>query len=96
MAKKTKRNSQSDHQKMLVPQIYSNSIGIGYSDTEVVINFGFSTPSYLEPHNDEDIPAARIVLSWDVAEELSETVKEVVHAHKKPQKTERKGKSKAG
>jgi hypothetical protein len=94
MAKKTKKSSEFDYQKMPVPQIYSNSLGIGHSDTEVVINFGFSTPTYFEPHDDEDIPVARVVLSWEVAEDLLTVVRAVLKEHKKPQRIKRNVKSK--
>lgn len=94
MAKKTKKSLEFEYHKMPVPGIYSNALGIGYSDTEVVINFGLSTPSYFEPHNDEDVPVARIVLPWEAAEILSESLREVLDEHKKPRKSKRKTKSK--
>jgi len=93
MAKRTKRNVQIEHPEMLVPSIYSNTFGIGHSDTEVAINFGLSTPTYFEPHNDEDVPVARIFLSWEAAENLLETLKDVLDKHKKPK---RRAKSKSG
>ena len=90
MAKKTKKNVQIEHPEVLAPSIYSNTFGIGHSDTEVAINFGLSTPSYFEPHENKDVPVARIFLSWDVAEKLLNTLKEVIDEHKKPQKTKTK------
>lgn len=96
MAKKRKKSLGLEHNEVSVPTIYSNSVGIGYLGTEVVINFGFSTPSYFEPHDDEDVPVTRIVLSWEIAELLSESLKEVLDEHKKSQKPKRKAKSKAG
>jgi hypothetical protein len=91
MAKKTEKKLEFEHREGSVPAIYSNTFGIGHSDTEVVINFGFSTPTYFEPHDDKDVPVARIALSWEVAENLFETLKEVLDDHKKPK---RKSKSK--
>jgi|GEM_PF-6122201 hypothetical protein len=96
MAKRTKKNVQIEHPEVLVPSIYSNIFGIGYSDTEVAINFGLSTPSYFEPHEDKDVPVARIFLSWEVAENLLNTLKAVIDEHKKPQKPKRKLRSKSG
>lgn len=95
MVKKEKKNLEAGYGKLSVPVIYSNTLGIGYLDTEVVLNFGFSTPSYFEPHDDEDVPVARIVLSWEIAESLFETLKEVLDEYKKSQKPKRKAKSKA-
>ena len=94
MAKRIKKNVQIEHPEVSVPSIYSNTLGIGHSDTEVAINFGLSTLSYFEPHDDEDVPVARIFLSWEVAENLLETLKSVCDEHKKPQKPKRKAKSK--
>jgi hypothetical protein len=94
MAKRTKKNVQIEQSE--VPSMYSNTFGIGHSDTEVAINFGLSTPSYFEPHDDEDVPVARIFLSWEVAENLLETLKDVLDKHKKPPKPKRKTKSKSG
>ena len=96
MAKKTKKSAQIERHEVPVPTIYSNAVGIGYLDTEVVINFGFSTPSYFEPHDDEDVPVTRIVLSWEIAELLLENLKDVLEEHKKPQKPKRKLRSKSG
>lgn len=92
--KKEKENLGSRYNKAPVQSIYSNTLGIGYSDTEVVINFGFSTPSYFEPNDDEDVPVARIVLSWEVANVLLESLQEVVNKYKASQKPRRKGRSK--
>jgi len=94
MAKKTKKKLEFEHREVSVPSMYSNTFGIGYSDTEVAINFGLSTPTYFEPHDDEDVPVARIFLSWEVAENLVETLKSVCDQHKKPHKPRRKAKSK--
>jgi hypothetical protein len=96
MAKKVKKSAEVEHGAASVPSIYSNTFGIGHSDTEVAINFGLSTPSYFEPHNDEDVPVARIFLPWEAAENLLETLKEVIDEHKKPQKPKRKLRSKSG
>jgi len=90
MAKKTKRALEVEHHKISVPGIYSNAIGIGYSDNEVVVNFGLATPSYFEPHDDENVPVARIVLPWETAEDLLQTLKDVCEEHKKPRKPKRK------
>ncbi len=91
MAKKTKKSSAFEHKQVSMLGVYSNTLGIGYSDTEVVLNFGLSTPSYIEPHEDEDIPVARIVLSWEVAKELLESLEGIVaEKHKKPQKRQQK------
>jgi hypothetical protein len=81
---------QIEHPEALMPSIYSNIFGIGHSDTEVAINFGLSTPSYFEPHENKDVPVARIFLSWEVAENLLNTLKEIIDEHKKPQKTKTK------
>ena len=94
MAKKSEKRSRLERHEVSVPTIYSNEVGVGYGDTEVVINFGFSTPSYFEPHDNEDVPITRIVLSWEMAEVLLETLKDIVNEHKKPQKTKRKARSK--
>lgn len=94
MAKETKKSLEFEYHKMPVPGIYSNAVGIGYSDNEVVINFGLATPSYFEPHDDEEVPVARIVLHWEAAEDLLETLKKVCEEHKKPRKPKRKTKSK--
>jgi len=96
MARKTKKSVQTERHEVSVPTIYSNEVGIGYVDTEVVINFGFSTPSYFEPHDNEDIPVVRIVLSWEIAQVLMETLKDIIYEHKKPKKAKRKVKSKSG
>ena len=95
MAQKNKKSLASEHDKIPIPTIYSNTLGIGYSDTEVVINFGFSTPSYFEPNDEEDVPVARIVLSWEVANVLLENLQEVVNKYKASQKPRRKGRSKS-
>jgi len=94
MAKRTKKDTQIEHREVSVPSMYSNTFGIGHSDTEVAINFGLSTPSYFEPHDDEDVPVARIFLSWEVAENLLETLKDVLDKHRKPPKPKRKTKIK--
>ncbi|TET43155.1 MAG: DUF3467 domain-containing protein [Dehalococcoidia bacterium] len=94
MAKKTKKGLETEHREVSVPSIYSNTFGIGSTDTEVAINFGLSTPSYFKPHDDEDVPVARIFLSWEVAESLAETLRDVCEKHKKPQKPKRKSKTK--
>lgn len=96
MAKKTKKNTEIEHYRVPIKGIYSNTVGIGYTDTEVVMNFGLSTSSYFEPHDDEDFPVARIVLSWETIEDLLEALKNVYDEHKKPQKPKRKAKSKSG
>ena len=96
MAKKTKKSSEFEHKQAPMLGVYSNTVGIGYSDTEVVLNFGLSTPSYLEPHEDEDIPVARIVLSWEGAKELLESLGGIAaEKSKKPQKRKQKAKSKS-
>lgn len=92
MAKKTKESKQIERREVSMQGAYSNTFGIGYSDTEVALNFGLSTPSYFEPHDDEDIPIARIFLSWEVAESLLRTLKDVCEEHKKPQKPKQKAK----
>lgn len=94
MAKKTKKKLEFEHREVSVPSIYSNTFGIGHSDTEVAINFGLSTPTYFEPHDDEDVLVARIFLSWETAENLLKTLKSVCDEQKKPQKARRKAKSK--
>jgi len=95
MARKTKKSLEVEHREVPVQVVYSNELGIGYSDTEVVINFAFSTPRYLEPHNDVEVPVARVILTWEVAETLLETLKGLVEKHKKPQKPKRKVKSRS-
>ena len=95
MTKKKEKGWESKHNEVTTPTVYSNSLGIGYSDAEVVINFGLSTPTYFEPHEDEDVPVARIVLSWEGVETLLDALKEVLDEHKKPKKTNRKVKSKS-
>jgi len=94
MAKKAKKSSEFEHKQAPMLGVYSNTLGIGYSDTEVVLNFGLSTPSYFEPHEDEDIPVTRIVLSWESAEDLSKTLKGVIAEHKKSEKPKRTTKTK--
>jgi hypothetical protein len=91
MAKKTEKKLEFEHREVSLPSIYSNTFGIGSSDAEVVINFGLSIPSYFEPHDEEDVPVAHIVLSWEVTETLFNILKEVLDDHKKPK---RKPKSK--
>ena len=49
----------------------------------VAINFGLSNPSYFEPHDDEDVPVARIFLPWEMAEELLKVLRKVISDHKK-------------
>jgi len=95
MTQKNKKSLPSEHEKISMPIIYSNTFGIGYFDTEVVLNFGFSTQSYFEPHDEEDVPVARVVLSWEIAESLLNSLKEILDEYKKAQKTERKAKDKA-
>lgn len=95
MAKRTKKSAQIERHEVSGPVVYSNQFGIGYSDTEVVIDFGFSTPSYFEPHDEEDIQVARIVLSWEVAAGVGETLKKVLDKHKKALELKRKPKVKA-
>lgn len=94
MAKKTKKSEQIERHETPMQGIYSNEVGIGYSDSDVVINFGFSTPSYFEPHNDEEAPVARVILSWETADVLLEGLKRVCDEHKSPTKTKAKSKSK--
>jgi len=94
MAKKIEKSVQTERNEVSAPTIYSNTFGIGHGDTEVVINFGFSTLSYFEPHDDEDVPVARIVLSWEIAESLTDTLKDTINKHKNPPKTKQKVKSK--
>ena len=94
MAKKTKKSLEVEHHEVPIQTAYANTLGIGYSDTEVIINFGLSTPNYFEPHDDEDIPVARIVLSWERAEDLLEALKEVIDEHKEPRKPKRTTKAK--
>lgn len=94
MAKKAKKSLEVEHHEAPIQTIYSNALGIGYSDTEVVINFGLSTPGYFEPHDDENIPVARIVLSWERTEDLSESLKEIIDEHKESQKPKRTTKTK--
>lgn len=90
MAKKTEKKPEFEHREVSVPSIYSNTFGIGSSDTEVVINFGLSTPTYFKPHDDEDALVARVFLSWEIAESLYEILKEVLEDHQKTQKPKRK------
>jgi hypothetical protein len=94
--KKTKKSLESDQHGVSVPTIYSNVVGIGYGDTDVVINFGFSTPSYFEPNDDEDTLVARIVLSWKIADNLSASLQDIISDHKKEQEPKRKAKRKSG
>ncbi len=94
MAKKTKKSMQIERHEVPLQGVYSNEFGIGYSDTEVVINFGLNVHSYFEPHDDESFPVARVFLSWEVAEGLLETLKHVCDEHKKTLKPKRKAKSK--
>jgi hypothetical protein len=96
MAKKTKKSLEIEHREVPVQAIYSNQFGVGYHDTEVSLDFGFITPSYFEPHHDVDTQVARIVLPWEIAESLLETLKEVIDEHKKPQKPKRRVRSKSG
>ncbi len=93
MVKKTKKGVQIERREVPIG-VYSNALGVGYSDTEVVLNFGLSTLSYFEPHDDENVPVARIVLSWETAEGLLETLKDVCEKHKRPTKTKAKSKGK--
>lgn len=90
MVRRTKKSVQAERDEVSVATIYSNEVGIGYGDTEVVINFGFSTPSYFEPHDDKDVPVVRTVLSWEIAELLMESLKDVLDEHKKKLKTKAK------
>ena len=94
MAKKTKKSEQIERHEVSMQGVYSNEVGIGYSDTDVVINFGFSTPSYFEPHDDEEFPVARVILSWETADVLLETLKRVCDEHKRPTKTKTKSRGK--
>lgn len=96
MAKQGKKISKVDYDKATMQGFYSNTFGIGYTDTEVALNFGLSTPTYFEPHDDEEIPIARVFLSWAIAEGLLESLKDVVDKHKKSLKTKRMAKKESG
>ena len=94
MAKKTKKSLETKHNEVSVPAMYSNDIGIAFSDDEVILNFSISAPSHFEPHDVTETPVARIALLWDAAEGLMELLQRAVARHKeKPKK--RKAKSKA-
>ena len=95
MAKKDKKNLGLENREVPVETVYSNEFGIGYSDNEVVLNFSFSTPSYLEPHNDVEVPVARVILPWKATEVLMETLKDICDEHKKSAKPKRKTKVKS-
>lgn len=94
MAKKAKKSEQIERYEVPMQGVYSNEVGIGYSDTDVVINFGFATPSYFAPHDDEEIPVARVILSWEMADVLLEALKHVCDEYKRTTKTEAKSKGK--
>ena len=87
MAKRTKKNVQIEHNEVSVPVIYANDIGIAFSDTEVIISFGTSAPSYFEPHDVTETPGARIALLWETAEGLMELLQKAVSRHRKSKKT---------
>lgn len=92
MAKKTKKSLETEHNEVSVPVIYANDIGIAFSDTEVIISFGTSAPSYFEPHDVTETPGARIALLWETAEGLMELLQKAVSRHRKKQKKQRKAK----
>ena len=94
MVKKTKKSEQIERHEVPMQGVYSNEVGIGYSDTDVVINFGFSTPSYFEPHDEEEVPVARVILSWETADVLLKALKHVWDDHRRPTKTKVGGKVK--
>lgn len=95
MANKIKKSLESKRHEVPIQGVYSNELGIGYSDTEVVINFGFSTPSYFEPHKNEEVPVTRVILSWEMAGVLLETLGGIFDKRKKTAKTKTKVKSKS-
>lgn len=96
MASKTKKSMWFERYSIpATTAIYSNTLGVGSTDNEVVINFGFLTPSYFEPHDDEDIPVARIVLSWELARDLLDTLSPIVKNYEKKQNTKERKRTKS-
>jgi methylglyoxal synthase len=78
-----------------VSPLFSN-IAVVFSHEEVVmLDFGFISPSYAQPHNIEDSQLARICLPWDTAEFLSESLKDVISDHKKEQESRRRRRTKS-
>jgi len=72
----------------------SNVVAV-YSHTGwVMIDFGFFSPSYCEPHDLEDRQIARICLPWNAAKYLVEFLDDAIAEHDKSRKLKRKIKSK--
>jgi len=93
MAKKKKEDIKIKEIRAPIPPVsplFSN-LAVVFSHEEVVmLDFGFISPSYAQPHNVEDYQLARICLPWDTAEFLSESLRDAVSGHKKEQESKRR------
>jgi len=93
MVKKKKEEIEIEEIKAPIPPIsplLSNVVAV-FSCLEVVmLDFGFVAPDYRKPYGIEDSQVARICLPWDSAENLLESLNDVISDYKKEQKSKRK------
>lgn len=80
--------------ELQAPNIAVNEFKLGCTQSEVVINFALVAPSHLELNNLEYCPAVRIIMPWDTAEELLDTLGEAAKVVKSAKKSEAKAKTK--
>lgn len=95
MAKKSKKSIEIEQNKTQVSPLLSNIFAVFSHEHIVMLDFGFNAPSYFEPNKMQDTQIARICLSWELAQKLSDVLQNTILEHKKERKTERKVKSKA-
>ena len=68
--------------------IFSNFAMVSPSTDMLMVDFAFVAPSYTAPYDLEDNHVARILLSWDAAQILSESLNKTLTEHEEEAKSE--------
>lgn len=66
-----------------VSPLFSNVVSITPHRDMVMLDFGFTGPSYLEPHGFEDNHISRVCLGWDAVEGLVTYLNDAMAERKK-------------
>jgi hypothetical protein len=96
MARKSKKSIEIEQNKTQVLPLLSDIFAVFSEKNIVMIDFGFTAPSYFEPHKMQDTQIARICLSWELAQKLSDVLQNTILEHKEEQKVKSKAKRGSG
>ena len=85
MARKKEKVETPEIKASLTPvsPVTANMVALFSSENVLMIDFGFVAPSYKKPYELEDNQIARICLTWNAADGLSELLIDAISEHKK-------------